>query len=83
MTKEQLQQFEWMWTTNADEFFLVRFSDGTYIIYRQTAVSGGPFTFENDELYAAIKEEMLKAGIKIIEMSEMIRRRRDSQTFQK
>jgi hypothetical protein len=75
MTLEaDLKSFEWIWTTHFDEFMLLENGSRTLI------VRGGEknYTFmviEDDESYAAVKQKMRDAGIRIIDGDEFNRLR--------
>jgi hypothetical protein len=74
-TNEQLQFFEWMWTTNKDEFLLVEVTGRTdYLISQLT--EGPPrvissVIIEDDETYRAVQEKLKSSGVRVVTPDEI------------
>jgi hypothetical protein len=83
MNNDQVNRFKPLWTTQAHEYFLLRFTayeKEQLLIYRITPTSMGSFVIEDDEIYDAVKQKMLKAGNQIIGREYVLRLRDERRT---
>ncbi len=68
MIKEKWHDFEWIWTTHADEYALLHFNSlgiEHEVIFH--IPSAKILTIEDDDVSEAVKEKMRQEGIKSID----------------